>query len=162
MTPTEELLARCRIADTLAAYCNGLDRMDLDAVGQLFTRDCTVEFGPHPDLRAKGRDAVVASLARLWRWRRTAHHLGHVHVRFDGPEAAATEARVHAWHEAQDGTDAEIFGIYVDRLTRQDDRWLIHTRRMEMTGSRGGFRVPVPPVFRHPPPDGWTPPSGLD
>ena len=162
MTPVDKLLARRRIEDALTAYCNGLDRMDLDAVGQLFTSDCTVSYGPHPDLQAQGRDAVVASLARLWRWRRTAHHLCNVLVRFEGPSDARAESRVHAWHEAQDGTDAEIFGTYLDTLVRHGDRWLIHSRRMEMNGSRGGFRVPVPPAFRDPPPVGWTPPTGLD
>ena len=162
MTPVEELLARRQIEDTLAAYCNGLDRMDLDPVGLLFTLDCTVSYGPHPDLQAHGRAALVASLARLWRWRRTAHHLCNVLVRFDGVSEAAAESRVHAWHEAPDGTEAEIFGTYRDTLVHKDNAWLIHTRAMEMNGSRGGFRVPVPPAFRHPPPDGWTPPTGLD
>lgn len=162
MTPVEELLARSRIEDALAAYCNGLDRMDLDAVGRLFTGDCTVSFGPRPDLQAQGRDALVASLARLWRWRRTAHHLCNLQIRFDGPSQAQTEARVHAWHEAQDGTEAEIFGTYLDRLVRQGERWLIQSRRMEMNGARGGFRVPVPQAFRHPPSAGSTPPADLD
>ncbi len=162
MTPVEELLARRRIEDTLIAYCNSLDRMDLEAIGQLFTTDCTVSYGPHPDLQTEGRDALVASLARLWRWRRTAHHLCNVTVRFDGPSGAASESRVHAWHEAQDGAEAVLFGTYRDTLVRQGDNWLIHTRQMEMNGSSGGFRVPVPPAFRHPPPDGWTPPTGLD
>lgn len=162
MSPLDELVARHRIEATLAAYCDGLDAMDLDAVGRLFTEDCRVSFGPDPALEAQGRAALVASLARLWRWRRTAHLLGHVAVTFDGPDTAHSAARVHAWHEAPDGSDAEIFGIYRDTLIAAEGRWLIHTRRMEMTGSRGAFHVPVPPAYRAPPPDGWTRPAGLD
>lgn len=162
MTPVEELVERARIHDLLIAYCRNLDRMDLDALGALFAPDCVVTYGTHPDLVAEGRTALVASLARMWRWQRTAHHLCNVWVRFDGRDTARAESGVHAWHEAADGRDAEIFGTYIDLLTKRDGNWLVQTRRMEMRGARGAFRVPVPPAERQPPPPGWIPPEGLD
>ena len=75
MKSIEELIARQRIGETLARYCNHLDSMTLDDLGQLFTEDCAVSFGPNPTLEANGREALITSLARLWRWHRTAHHL---------------------------------------------------------------------------------------
>ena len=162
MKSNEEIIARQRIAETLASYCNHLDSMTLLDLGQLFTEDCTVSFGPHPDLEANGREALITSLARLWRWRRTAHHLCNVVIRFDKNGKAIVQSRVHAWHEASDGTEAEIFGTYKDSMVESDDRWLIQTRRMEMNGSRGIFNLPVPAAFRKPPPKNWVKPLNLD
>lgn len=162
MNEIEALIHRRAIEDALVSYCRYLDRMDLCALAQLFTGDCSVSFGPDPRLAADGRAALETSLSRMWRWRRTAHHLSNVSVQFVSDSAADAESAVWAWHEAEDGTDAEIFGVYRDRLVRQDGAWLIANRRMEMTGSRGGFRVPVPAAFRAPPPPGWSAPEGLD
>lgn len=101
-------------------------------------------------------------MARMWRWRRTAHHLANVRVWFEGADAARAESAVHAWHEAADGATAEVFGLYRDRLIRGDDGWRIARREMVQNASRGAFRVPVPPAERAPPPPDWTPPEGLD
>jgi ketosteroid isomerase-like protein len=145
------LLDTAAITAVLTDYCRFLDRMDLVALGRLFTADARVIYGPDPRLTAEGRDALVASLARMWRWRRTAHHLANPRVWVDG-DTATSESAVHAWHEAADGTDAEIFGLYHDRLVRTADGWRIAERRMEMQGARGGFRVPIPPAHRAPHP----------
>jgi hypothetical protein len=130
-------------------------------LGRLFTPDARVIYGPDPRLDRRGRDALVASLARMWRWKRTAHHLANVRVWVEGDTATRRKRRPRL---ARGGgrTDAEIFGLYHDRLVRAGDGWLIAERRMEMQGSRGGFRVPIPPAHRAPPPPGWTPPEGLD
>lgn len=162
MKSIEELIARQRIGETLARYCNHLDRMTLDDLGQLFTEDCAVSFGPNPNLEANGREALITSLARLWRWHRTAHHLCNVVIRFDTIKKATVQSRVHAWHETRDGTEAEIFGTYKDSMVERNDTWLIQTRRMEMNGSRGIFNLPVPAAFRKPPPKNWVKPLNLD
>jgi ketosteroid isomerase-like protein len=161
MSDTRTLIDTAAITAVLTDYCRFLDRMDLPALGRLFTPDAKVIYGPDPRLAAEGREALVASLARMWRWKRTAHHLANVRVWVEGDTARA-ESAVHAWHEAADGSDAEIFGLYHDRLVRTGEGWLIAERRMEMQGSRGGFRVPIPPAHRAAPPPGWTPPEGLD
>lgn len=128
---TQSMLDTGAITAVLVDYCRHLDRMDLDALGALFTADCRVVYGADPRLAADGRAELVASLARMWRWTRTAHHLANVRVWIEG-DAARAESAVHAWHEAADGNDAEVFGLYHDRLVRSDGRWLICERRMEM------------------------------
>ena len=80
----------------------------------------------------------------------------------EGPEAARSTSYVHAWHEAPDGAEAEVFGIYRDVLRCENGAWRIAKRRMTQLGARGGFAVPVPHDERKPPPPGWTPPEGLD
>jgi ketosteroid isomerase-like protein len=153
---------RLAISDVLTDYCRMLDRMDLVALAALFTEDCEVVFGPDPRLRAQGRDALRASMARMWRWQRTAHHLANLRVWFDGDRNARAESYVHAWHERPDGETAEIFGIYRDRLVLTEDGWRIVRREMSMNGAQGAFRVPIPQAERAKPPPGWQPPEGLD
>ena len=150
------------VKDVLVDYCRMLDRMDLEGLSRLFTTDCEVIFGPDSRLRAAGRDNLRRSMERMWRWRRTAHHLSNVRVWSDGADAARAESYVHAWHEAPDGTTAEVFGIYRDHLIRVCGDWRIARREMAMNGSQGTFRVQIPRAERAPPPPGWVPPEGLD
>ncbi|MEL6782273.1 MAG: nuclear transport factor 2 family protein [Pseudomonadota bacterium] len=163
-TPAEiaQLVHRQAIETRLIDYCRHLDEMDLDALVQNFTEDCQITYGPDPRLEARGRKALKASLARMWRWRRTAHHLCNVRLWFDGPDNASAESAVWAWHEAQGGSRAEVYGVYRDSLIHSEDGWLIRQRSMSMRGASESFRVPIPQAHRHPPPPGWTAPDGLD
>lgn len=167
MTPATQdtgLTAEDRLAihDLLTDYCLHLDRMDLAALARLFTADCEVIYGPDPHLTARGAAALETSLARMWRWQRTAHHLSNIRLWPDGPDRALSESYVMAWHERPDGTTATVFGRYLDRLSRTPDGWRIAQRRMEMNGADAGFGVAIPQAPRHPPPPGWTAPPGLD
>lgn len=158
----QRLADRREIEDLLIAYCRHLDRMDLDKLAALFTDDCTVRFGPDRRLIAEGRAALEASMARLWRWQRTAHHLSNVALGFESRDSAHSESYVIAWHEAPDGRTATLYGRYLDRLRRTSDGWRIAERTMDMNGADAGFTVPIPQAPRRPPPPGWTPPEGLD
>lgn len=161
MDAVARLLAEREIEAVLVDYCRHLDAMDLPWLAALFTEDAHVVYGPDPRLEAKGREEIEASLARMWRWRRTAHHLSNVRVWIDSADTARAESAVWAWHEAADGSEASVYGVYHDRFVR-DGGWRIAERRMEMRGASGGFRVPITPAWRAPPPEGWAPPEGLD
>jgi 3-phenylpropionate/cinnamic acid dioxygenase small subunit len=153
---------RAAIGDLLIDYCRHLDRMDLAALAGLFTADCQVTYGPDPKLSASGRTALEASLARMWRWSRTAHHLSNLRIWPGAEGTALAESYVHAWHERPDGATATIFGRYLDKLVRTPQGWRIEERRMEMNGADAGFRVAIPQAPRHAPPAGWVAPAGLD
>lgn len=153
---------RFAIHDLLVDYCRHLDRMDLASLARLFTPDCVVIYGPDPNLTAHGAKALEASLARMWRWTRTAHHLSNVRIWSGGSDSARSESCVTAWHERPDGSTATVYGRYLDRLVRTPHGWCIAERRMEMNGADAGFRVAIPQAPRHPPPQGWTAPAGLD
>ena len=153
------LVDRQQIEQTLIAYCVHLDRMDLAALAGLFTVDCEVDYGEHPNLQSSGSEGLALSLQRMWRWSRTAHHLSNVIIEFEDDDTAGATSYVHAWHERVDGSSATIMGQYLDRMVRQAGRWLIARRRMEMNGCDAGFTVPIHPVERRPPPNGWTAPD---
>ena len=153
------LADRQRIEQALIAYCVHLDRMDLEALAAHFTDDCSVDYGDGPHLKSQGADGLVKSLARMWRWKRTSHHLSNILIEFDGFDSAKTTSYVHAWHQREDGSTATILGRYLDRFERRSGRWLIHRRRMEMNGCDPGFTVPIHAFDRLPPPLGWVAPQ---
>ncbi len=155
-TPVADRLA---IADLLHAYCESLDSMDLDRLRAVFAPDCEVAFGPDVRLNANGVEALVAALARLWRWRRTSHHLSNVRITFDDPDSADVVSYVIAWHERPDLSTATLYGVYRDRVVRTPDGWRIAARRQEMNGADAGFSVGIFPAARRPPPDGWVAPE---
>ncbi len=157
---TRRLCDTAAITRVLNSYCSTLDRMDLPALCALFTDDCVVEYGPEEWLQSRGVAALEQSLARMWRWARTSHHLSNVQVEFTGADEAAASSYVQAWHERPDGATATVFGQYRDRLVRLEAGWRIAERRMVMNGSDSGFAVNINRFERIPPPAGWQPPEG--
>ena len=159
----ERLFDERQIERVLIAYCRGLDAMELDALVLLFTEDCLVSYGPDATLNSHGRDALRRDLARLWRWRRTAHHLSNVEIAFTDADRASASSAVMAWHERVDGgtapVTATVFGRYEDEFVRTGEGWRIAKRTMYMSGSNAAFRANLHPAPRRPPPPGWTAPE---
>jgi ketosteroid isomerase-like protein len=147
-----ELRDRRRITDLIHEYCRSLDAMDLDALVQLFTADCTVDYGPEPPLQSHGAQALQRDLARMWRWSRTSHHSSNVQIDFVDADTATACSYVLAWHEAPDGSTATMMGQYRDRLVREPDGWRIAHRRQVMTGNDAGFTVRINRFERLPDP----------
>jgi len=150
-----QLADKQAITEVLFAYCNHLDRMELDALAALFTEDCVVDYGPEPHLHSAGSAGLRRDLERMWRWARTAHLLANVTVSL-GPGAgrAAALSAVLAWHERPDGSTATMMGHYVDELVKVEDHWLISRRRQELLGNDAGFTVNINPFERLARPDG--------
>jgi hypothetical protein len=150
---------RLTIAEMLAAYCRVLDSMQLDGLEAIFTQDCVVEFGADERLNARSAAELVEKLGRLWRWRRTSHHLSNVEISFGNSVQASVLSYVIAWHERADGGTATLYGLYRDAFVRTPLGWRIARRRQEMNGSDAGFTVGVFPAARQPPPAGWIAPQ---
>ena len=155
----KRLLDQRAIEQVLIRYCIALDRMDLQVLASLFTPDCQVDYGSDPRLKANGSSDLARSLERMWRWRRTSHNLSNVVIAFEDDDTAVATSYVHAWHERSDGTTATILGQYHDRLVRRSGAWLIAERRMVMNGCDAGFTVPIHPLERAQPPEGWVAPD---
>jgi uncharacterized protein (TIGR02246 family) len=156
--PTPARLAdRGAIADVLVEYCRALDEMDLEALLDLFTDDCFVEYGPEDRLRHHGARELATALERLWRYRRSSHHTSNVLVRFVDDDTADVRSCVLAWHEKADGEEAILYAVYRDRFVRRDGTWRIAERRQFRAGESPGFAVNITPLPRRAAPEGWTP-----
>ena len=147
-----QLVDRDDIAHLLHEYCRGLDLMDLAVIAGVFTEDCVVEYGPDEHLRSRGANGVATALRRLWRWKRTSHHLSNIQVTFEDDDHARAVSYVIAWHERPDGSTATLWGQYHDRVVRTDRGWRIAERRQLMNGNDAGFDVNIFRLDRRLPP----------
>jgi hypothetical protein len=158
----ENLLAKQEITDVLVNYCHYLDRMELDSLGELFSTNCSVIYGDHPNLAAFGRADLIKSLERMWRWQNTAHHISNISIKLVSKKKAQSQSYIYAWHEKPDRSTAVVFGRYIDQLNFFSKGWQIVERRMDVNGCDENFHVPVPKAKRNKAPKGWMPPLGID
>ena len=158
-TQLRRLCDREEIAFVLHEYCRALDAMDLDALAALFSEDCIVEYGPEERLKSRGRAAIRKALERLWRWKRTSHHLANIQITFRDDGEADARSYVIAWHERPDGSTATLYGQYEDRLKREAEGWRLIRRKQMMNGNDRGFTVNLFPAPRREPPPGWVAPD---
>ena len=154
----QELVDKAAITELLYRYCIALDAMALDEVVALFTEDCEVDYGDLPRLRSSTAAGLRRDLERLWRWQRSAHHLANPLITQLSDKDAQAISSIMAWHQAPDGGIATVFGQYHDVLLRTEQGWRIHRRRQVMNGHDEGFKVPIHPAERCPPPAGWESP----
>ena len=152
------LMDRQEISFLLHEYCRTLDAMDLDTLAEIFTEDCVVEYGPEDRLKSNGRAAIRQGLERLWRWKRTSHHLSNIQIGFAQANEANALSYVIAWHERSDGSTATVWGQYHDTFVRTPAGWRLKRRRQTMNGNDAGFTVNVFPSERRQPPAGWVAP----
>lgn len=136
----QELIDVHDIRETLAGYCTRIDEAAVNEVVQLFTEDCSTDYGPGRGGVVRGRQAYRDRIAQAAsRFTRTHHQLGHSHIDVDGDTAKAT-TYVSAFHEFPDGDQSWVGARYEDELARVDGRWLIRHRlvlTMAVQGSMG-------------------------
>lgn len=132
------------ITAVILAYATAVDEARLDQLGPLFAEDAVLDYGR--GRHCTGREEVVAFVAgRAAAYRATSHHLSNIQVELDGPDQAAARTYVYAWHERPNGTQAEIWGRYLDRLVRTPEGWRIARRAIRTAGHRGFTQEPGAP-----------------
>jgi hypothetical protein len=137
----DELLAREGVRRTLAAYNMAGDRLRLEEFLAVFTEDAVLESAgasPGEGFRCEGREAI-----RRWMTdfesrpqrppsieppRFVRHHLTTSQIAITGAETA--EARTYFHVMTQIGPDHA--GVYVDKLRKVGDDWLIADRRIRV------------------------------
>ena len=128
----QALVDRQAIADVLARYCRGVDRLDRDLVVSCYHPDATDEHGSFTG----GVEAYVDWAFRLLRrYTSTMHLLGNVLVELAG-DVALSESYGIAHHrtepppgEAFDPKGNLVTGFrFVDRFERRDGAWRIARR----------------------------------
>lgn len=125
---------RVSILETIHAYCDHVDRADIDSLVELFTDDAVFDYG-HGTVFT-GRDALRSLFEdRLGRYVATNHHCSTERVlSYDG-EQAQTVVYVYAFHEdAVNQAHVHVWGRYEDTMLNQDGRWRISERRVRVAG----------------------------
>ncbi len=133
-TALRRLLDKDSIVDLVHRYSYCVDHQLYDEVVNLFTEDCTVDYGPGwPPMRSR------AALRQMFadaagRFKATSHHNASVLVTFEGDDKATVSTSVYAWHEQADGVTPSLWGYYHDSVVRDRHGWRIAGRQLRVLG----------------------------
>ncbi len=133
---SQQLFDRWAIIEALTAYAFHIDRNEPEEVGQLFTTDAVVDYGPEMGL-LQGRDAIVAAVASGLNtlFAATSHHISNFSVSFESDGSARLMAYVYAWHHYRDGSpDGYLWGQYHTTLCRTSDGWKFTSLTLKAAG----------------------------
>ncbi|MCY4632545.1 MAG: nuclear transport factor 2 family protein, partial [bacterium] len=95
---------RAAIADLLYAYAWHLDRNEPEEVGDVFTEDASLDYGPEfPTI--VGRREIVVAVARGQQeiFSACSHHISNVRISPDGDGEAAVTSYVYSWTQYRSG-----------------------------------------------------------
>lgn len=143
--PLALVVNRLAISDLVHSYCQGVDRLDPEAVARLFTEDGTfvayAEPGAtEPTSRSQGRAEITKAIGMAKYYKRTTHTVGNHLAVVDGDRATG-ETRVVAYHVLGD-EGAETLMIwhirYLDAYVRSTKGWRIDERvlRVDMVSNQ--------------------------
>jgi hypothetical protein len=125
----QELLDHHEIAQTLKEYCHGCDRGDEALMASVYLED---SFDDHGTFKAPGKQFAKLMMERILATTDSLFHmLGQSLIRVDG-DAAGAETYFFAVSRSKRADGAEMCnqlgGRFVDKLRREDGRWLIKHR----------------------------------
>ncbi len=131
-----ELLDKHEIAEVLARYARGVDRMDRELAGSCFQPDAFVDHGDAKGSVDEHLDWVFQFLAPTTV---SMHRIGNLLIDVQG-DSAYTEAYCVPYlrRETDQGVEDEYFVMrFIDRLERRDEgAWLIAHRVVAFDWSR--------------------------
>ena len=133
------LIDKDAIRSVLATYCMRLDECDIDSVVQLFTDDCTTDYGKAKGGKVVGRASLRERLlGSQSEYRRTHHQLGQslIEINIDRETAIAVTYFI-SWHETWAKECSTIRARYMDRLVRGAGGWQIHRREVIVLAGDG-------------------------
>jgi|GEM_PF-270855 len=130
------------IIDLVHRYSLLVDHKRPDELMELFTEDCTVDYGPGIGPPSRGRVALRAMFdggreptsARPG-FAATSHHNANVLVTFESAERARVLTSVYAWHRTTGDATPRIWGYYHDVVVRTPDGWRISERQLRVAGA---------------------------
>ena len=74
--------------------------------------------------------------------------MSNIEIDFEGPDTAAAQSAVLAWHRRYDGSEWTLYGRYVDRWTRTEAGWRLAERELRAAGAVGRDDRQLPPLGR--------------
>lgn len=124
----QSLLDREAIRECLYRYCRGIDRLDEEALRDVYWLDATDRHGPYSGTATGFIDWAIAKLADSGRM---VHMIGNISIALRG-DIAAVESYFHAVQEDRNAEDHKrelvIHGRYVDRFEKRSGSWRIAAR----------------------------------
>lgn len=140
---TDEKLAEVfEVESLMKRYCLYFDTKNAQSLGELFTEDAHIDYGPEVE-PIRGREnlvRMVESGART-RFESTNHRISNEIVTFTGESSAMGTSHLYAWHKYFDSeVIGHLWGGYRYRFTKVDGKWLIAALKLYASGMEGFHR----------------------
>ena len=146
----DRLISRAEIVEVLNAYAFHFDRNEPTKVGELFTPDAVIDYGPEMGSIHGNRalvDRIRVGLEEVFV--ATSHHISNVSVVFEDDMTARAIAYLYAWHQYRDGSpDGYLWGQYHTQLSRTGEEWKFTRFTLKMAGSVDFHRTTMHPIGR--------------
>lgn len=134
----DQLLAKQAIRDTLARYCHGVDRCDVEVLKSAYWPDATDIHGTFNGNAWEFAEFVTSSMRE--NMLRSMQHIGNVLIELDDDgRRARVETYVIAYMQIEDEgveKDLLIAGRYLDRFEERNGEWRILDRLYVMDWNR--------------------------
>ena len=132
------LIDKDEIVDLVHKYSFLIDHRR-DELLDLFTDDCTIDYGPGVGPVIRGREALARFRAERTAddsggFEATSHHNANVLVTFDDADRATVMTSLYAWHKATDGPNPRVWGYYHDVVVRTPEGWRFADRKLRIVG----------------------------
>jgi SnoaL-like protein len=125
----QEMLDHFEITKTLKEYCRGCDRCDEKLMASVYRED---SWDDHGRVKASGFEFTRFMIGDILRRTETLSHLlGQSAITVDGDEAGAETYFIAGMQDTRDDGMKMcnlLGGRFVDRLRREDGKWLIEHR----------------------------------
>ncbi len=126
-----------QVRELLARYCYYADSGQVEHYANLFTLDCDWDGGIFG--RQLGRENVLTMMRSNSGSRpKTRHSTTNIVITLDGDKADAT-SYVTVMNVGTDQPSVIFVGCYIDRLSREDGKWLFQTRRIRPDLAEAGY-----------------------
>jgi hypothetical protein len=130
------------VESLMKRYCLYFDTKKPQALGELFTEDAHIDYGPEVD-PIQGRENLVAMVASgaKTRFESTNHRISNEIVTFADESSAMGTSHLYAWHKYFDSeVIGHLWGGYRYRFTKVDGKWLIAALKLYASGMEGFHR----------------------
>lgn len=117
---------RLEIQHRLHQYCRAVDRLDLEALREVYHSDAHDDHGAYQG----GLDGFIEWVRERHASKAfSSHHVSNIFIEFAGEDSAFVESYLLAWQSVEQGQlEAISSGRYADHFVRKHGRWAIQYR----------------------------------
>ena len=130
------------VESLMKRYCLYFDTKNAQALGDLFTEDARIDYGPEVE-PIEGRVNLVKMVesGASTRFESTNHRISNEIVTFMDETVATGTSHLYAWHKYF-GSEVigHLWGGYRYRFSKVDGRWLIAALKLYASGFEGFHR----------------------
>lgn len=130
------------VESLMKRYCLFFDTKSPRALGDLFTEDARIDYGPEVEpIQGRGKLVAMVENGARTRFESTNHRISNEIVTFTGEAVATGTSHLYAWHKYFDSeVIGHLWGGYRYRFSKENGSWLIASLKLYASGMEGFHR----------------------